>query len=402
MGFLSSLWGGIKTVGKAVLGGITGNAGNIIQGATSMGGALLDSKEIAKNREANVAMFNKGEANALRRQRAAERFSARSATTAFKRSQAAAVAAGNKDWQRQKEMLRLNARHEKRIDSRERRQALADYKTQLADQLRVDNSKVQRLSLDARRAGIHPLAALGVSSTFSAPTIPSFAGGVAGSANQQAVASASPASSPGFAGPGSPPYFDGGGGTGDAILSGIAAFNQARTNAADATLQEKQLEVMQSEIDRNKAMGAASVVDATSRTIASRARASALGATAGGQNLQASALGGVHPPGKGLNPPVMPANGGLAYPGFEVERNAFEISPATIGVELPNGLGTVHVPNEDALGDGLLGPGIAGAVGAKRQLQRSSKSLANPPTGGGGSYQAMQKIWDLAKWIHQL
>lgn len=385
--------------------GLLSFLGNVARKLTGADSAERQSKATTR---ANLDMFEASELNTSLRQRAANKFAAQQSKLAHQRNTQAAKAAFNRDLVASNQMFKKNAAAESRINKRERQESLADYQRQMRDQMRIDSTKIQRLARDAGKAGIHPLAALGVSSTFQAPTIPTFSGGVSGTAPQSSFAPASPAQGS-FAPSGTPPYAAppaGGSSLGDMILDGVNAYQAYRTAGENSVLSAKQLEVMESEIQRNKAMGAAALVDARSRTVASAARASMLGATTGIQNLEAAALGGTNPPGRGLNPPapqVSDGFGGLTFPGHETERQKFEVHPGAVGVTLPGDLGVVYVPNEDALGDGFIGPTIAGTVGAKRQVFKNVKQAReNPGLNYPGSIGGWSKIWELSKWIGNL
>lgn len=193
--------------------------------------------------------------------------------------------AGKAEWDRQRRILhRQGVRDWKRGNVQTRKEfwraqkvARRNYQRQLEDAQAWDRNKVRRLARDAKKAGLHPLEAMGVASSYSPGQIigPSSGGGsgggpvMAGSPDVGAQVVTQDMGSSGF---------------GNVILD---AMNMAMASR----LNEAQIGTLQSETARNNAAAAAMVGSATSRSTASRARAYGLGAKVGGEHNYADPAG---------------------------------------------------------------------------------------------------------------
>lgn len=325
----------IATVGSSIISGIFGRKSQ----------AKSDSKALRQN----LDIYEASERNTNQRLAKEQKFNRQQADRAYARS---------------KRDTELQYRRSLQAEQRSRKYSDADYQRQLRDTIRMDNTKIQRLAADAAKAGIHPLAALGVSSVFQAPV-------AAGGSTAQSGVPDSPAAQSSAPGGVAPPYVDrvaSSGGLGDIILDGLNAWNNHQAQVQQAELQAAELEVLKSEAARNRAMGAASILDARSRTVASSARAGAQGATTGAQALQRTATADLYRP--------KAAGGSVDYPGHEQTKAPVEEIP--MWVPYVDNKGRKHWALNPDLMDSAVNAAMVGGQAWRNWADGRRKASPNP------------------------
>lgn len=209
----------------------------------------------------------------------------------------------------------------------------------LIEQRRYDASQLQRLAADAQKAGIHPLAALGGNANYSSPSGANIqAGGVgssqpvggsssAYSGGSQAAYSTGTIPSLGSApSQGSNPW-------GDAVMTGIQLVLGQQMAA-------KELEVQNSQINLNKAMTKAALVDAQSRTLIGKARSRVQAGTRGESGFETGMMGPADRDTVRQDPVTLTTTPLGVPPGHSVSREDYKITPGAQTVSIGGHSGT--------------------------------------------------------------